>query len=80
MGTDLFWGLTPVDKWGLTPLFGGAEEDRTPDLRIANATLSQLSYRPMACEYMTAGPIFSSQCTRLSFALKPARPKAARSG
>ena len=26
--------------------FGGAEEDRTPDLRIANATLSQLSYRP----------------------------------
>ncbi|SIT65559.1 hypothetical protein SAMN05216526_0007 [Ectothiorhodosinus mongolicus] len=34
----------------------------------------------MACEYMTAGPIFSSQCTRLSFALKPARPKAAGSG
>jgi len=27
-------------------VFGGAEEDRTPDLRIANATLSQLSYRP----------------------------------
>ena len=27
---------------------GGAEEDRTPDLRIANATLSQLSYRPIA--------------------------------
>ena len=26
--------------------FGGAEEDRTPDLRIANATLSQLSYGP----------------------------------
>ncbi len=26
---------------------GGAEEDRTPDLRIANATLSQLSYRPI---------------------------------
>ena len=25
---------------------GGAEEDRTPDLRIANATLSQLSYGP----------------------------------
>ena len=25
---------------------GGAEEDRTPDLRIANATLSHLSYRP----------------------------------
>jgi hypothetical protein len=26
--------------------FGGEEEDRTPDLRIANATLSQLSYFP----------------------------------
>ena len=25
---------------------GGAEVDRTLDLRIANATLSQLSYRP----------------------------------
>jgi len=25
---------------------GGDEEDRTPDLRIANATLSQLSYVP----------------------------------
>ncbi len=32
---------------------GGAEEDRTPDLRIANATLSQLSY----------GPTRSRQCT-----------------
>jgi hypothetical protein len=28
-------------------LSGGAEGDRTLDLRIANATLSQLSYRPM---------------------------------
>ena len=27
-------------------LNGGAEGDRTLDLRIANATLSQLSYRP----------------------------------
>jgi hypothetical protein len=27
-------------------LDGGEEEDRTPDLRIANATLSQLSYPP----------------------------------
>ena len=27
-------------------IIGGAEEDRTPDLRIANATLSQLSYGP----------------------------------
>jgi YggT family protein len=27
---------------------GGAEGDRTPDLRIANATLSQLSYGPVS--------------------------------
>ena len=27
---------------------GGAEEDRTPDLCIANAALSQLSYGPTA--------------------------------
>jgi hypothetical protein len=29
-------------------IYGGAEGDRTLDLRIANATLSQLSYRPTA--------------------------------
>ena len=29
---------------------GGAEGDRTLDLRIANATLSQLSYRPTPCK------------------------------
>jgi hypothetical protein len=29
---------------------GGEEEDRTPDLRIANAALSQLSYPPNARE------------------------------
>ena len=35
---------------------GGEEEDRTPDLRIANAALSQLSYPPHThCEvYQTA--------------------------
>ena len=27
-------------------MIGGAEGDRTPDLRIANATLSRLSYGP----------------------------------
>gem|GEM_PF-4261338 len=31
--------------------YGGAEEDRTPDLRIANATLSQLSYRPTQADH-----------------------------
>ena len=30
--------------------FGGEEEDRTPDLRIANAALSQLSYPPESHE------------------------------
>ena len=34
-------------SWNLVKhLNGGDEEDRTPDLRIANATLSQLSYVP----------------------------------
>jgi len=33
---------------GLDALIGGDEEDRTPDLRIANATLSQLSYAPIS--------------------------------
>ena len=28
---------------------GGAEEDRTPDLMIANHSLSQLSYSPDIC-------------------------------
>ena len=32
---------------------GGDEEDRTPDLRIANATLSQLSYTP-TCRFSIA--------------------------
>ena len=30
----------------ISDVIGGAEGDRTPDLRIANATLSQLSYGP----------------------------------
>jgi hypothetical protein len=34
---------------------GGAEGDRTPDLRIANATLSQLSYGPMASVALLRG-------------------------
>ena len=41
-------GGTEEDGQNLTrrTQFGGAEGDRTPDLRIANATLSQLSYGP----------------------------------
>ncbi len=38
--------LYPAELQGLKSDIGGAEEDRTPDLRIANATLSQLSYGP----------------------------------
>jgi hypothetical protein len=36
-------------------MIGGAEGDRTPDLRIANATLSQLSYGPIAQFELFAG-------------------------
>lgn len=46
----------PIPSYGVEPKkqpkvvgfydSGGVEEDRTPDLRIANATLSQLSYDP----------------------------------
>jgi hypothetical protein len=35
-------GLETIQALGI----GGPEEDRTPDLCIANAALSQLSYRP----------------------------------
>ena len=38
--------LYPAELPGQTPESGGAEEDRTPDLCIANAALSQLSYGP----------------------------------
>ena len=40
---------------------GGAEGDRTPDLRIANAALSQLSYGPMGgADYVRRGWTMSS--------------------
>ncbi len=39
---------------------GGAEEDRTPDLRIANATLSQLSYGPVSNTDSTSIVIYES--------------------
>ncbi len=45
-------------------VIGGAEEDRTPDLRIANATLSQLSYGPKTAPILAPDgylpPIFSA--------------------
>ena len=39
-----------------TWISGGEEEDRTPDLRIANATLSQLSYPPTTTRSLAIGP------------------------
>jgi hypothetical protein len=40
-------GTVPQERTRWNPeTDGGAEGDRTLDLRIANATLSQLSYRP----------------------------------
>ena len=39
--------LYPTELPGQKPVYGGAEEDRTPDLVIANDALSQLSYGPM---------------------------------
>jgi hypothetical protein len=41
-------------------LSGGDEEDRTPDLRIANATLSQLSYVPDKPRILAAQPRVSA--------------------
>ena len=42
-------------------MIGGAEEDRTPDLRIANATLSQLSYRPIRIAMISATAGFAKR-------------------
>ena len=35
---------------------GGAERVRTADLRVANATLSQLSYGPISLGHVCRGP------------------------
>ncbi len=37
---------------------GGAKGDRTPDLLIANQTLSQLSYSPTSCMQIAGGRLF----------------------
>src|SRR5262249_23726637 len=50
---------------------GGAEGDRTPDLGIANAALSQLSYCPNSsgrlCRAADPGPSSKEGCTPSSF-------------
>ena len=43
-------------RWRAQIFVGGDEEDRTPDLRIANATLSQLSYAPDPSGILSSGP------------------------
>jgi hypothetical protein len=58
-------GLVTNKKTGLSGRFqrlfrGGEEEDRTPDLRIANATLSQLSYPPTSANYSST--TYSKSC------------------
>ena len=40
-------GITLTHQASILDKSGGAEEDRTPDLCIANAALSQLSYGPV---------------------------------
>src|SRR5262249_22990598 len=57
---------------------GGVEEDRTPDLRIANATLSQLSYNPTSRDFspkITPSPQ-RTHAHRTAFRLLGDRPAA----
>ncbi len=46
----------PAARAGFSWNIGGADGDRTHDLRIANATLSQLSYRPVICQRGSGWP------------------------
>lgn len=51
---------------------GGEEEDRTPDLRIANATLSQLSYPPTVLKSIASRRAVSERVFELSDTAGPA--------
>ena len=51
--------MPSADRWHFVAFDGGEEEDRTPDLRIANAALSQLSYLPDVGEFYISGFRFS---------------------
>ena len=44
---------------------GGAEEDRTPDLCIANAALSQLSYGPVFFKTLSYNALQQSEISPL---------------
>ena len=49
--TDVYAIPPPRQKRDMK--FGGAEEDRTPDLFVANEALSQLSYSPNLNSFIT---------------------------
>jgi arylformamidase len=51
---------------------GGDEEDRTPDLRIANATLSQLSYAPTLVAKFNIAPAQLGRLKPMQSRLDPA--------
>ena len=53
-------------RWRPLVSFGGEEEDRTPDLRIANATLSQLSYPPTTARILANFAHPSSRMQRMT--------------
>src|ERR1700686_3067488 len=59
----------------------GAEGDRTLDLRIANATLSQLSYRPTRRAILASGAAAASvtPCNPDGFAAAGAPPQSEQS-
>ncbi len=42
---------------------GGASRDRTDDLRVANATLSQLSYGPLGCKVLLGRDAGDASCS-----------------
>jgi hypothetical protein len=72
----------PAGTGGLLDLSdGGEEEDRTPDLRIANATLSQLSYPPTEAASLANGPPLprvKHRSTRRTARVAPSRNDAGR--
>ena len=66
------WDLSYVTEFSalMTGIEGGAEGDRTPDLRAASAALSQLSYGPGKLVRVYAPPLgvstylgYSCQCS-----------------
>ena len=60
----------------LKQVFGGEDEDRTHDLRIANAALSQLSYPPnVAAILYHPAPLIKANATTAQKACSGHRPR-----